>query len=130
MTLYTLFLQLQSYIDASSALVEEFSGFLANIESSDESSDGGGLVTATRLIRKSWGEIIMRIPLPEVLVSLSPLSSGVHDVTIRFQHISSINVVVAEATGGGDPVDCSRILTNIFLYYVGTSLPNEAYVAF
>ena len=49
--LYTLLLQLQSYLDASSALVEEFSGFLVDIESSDEFSDGGGLVTATRLLR-------------------------------------------------------------------------------
>ena len=42
--LYTLFLHLQSYLNASSALVEECSGFLANIKSSDEGSDGGGLV--------------------------------------------------------------------------------------
>ena len=49
--LYTLLLQLQSYLDASSALVEDFSGFLVDIESSDEFSDGGGLVTATRLLR-------------------------------------------------------------------------------
>ena len=64
--LYTLFLQLQSYLDASSALVEECSGFLVDIESSDEGSDGGGLVTAIRLLRQSWGAILMIIPLPEV----------------------------------------------------------------
>ena len=64
--LYTLFLQMQSYLDASSALVEECSGFLVDIESSDESSDGGGLVTATRLLRRSRGAILMRLPLPEV----------------------------------------------------------------
>ena len=40
--LYTLFFHLQSYLDASCALVEEFSGFLVDIESSDEGSDGGG----------------------------------------------------------------------------------------
>ena len=40
--LYTLFLQLHSYLDALSALVEEFSGFLVDFESSDEGSDGGG----------------------------------------------------------------------------------------
>ena len=100
-----LFLQLQSYVDASGALVGEFLGFLVNIESSDEGSDGGGLVIATRLLRRSWGGILMRIPLPEVPGLLSPSSSGLHDVTIRFQHLSTINVVVAEVTGGGDRID-------------------------
>ena len=51
-------------------------------------------------------------------------------MTIRFQHLSAINVVVAEATGGGDRVDCSQILFNIFPYDDGTSLPNESSVAF
>ena len=39
--LYMLFLQMQSYIDGSSALVEECLGFLVDIESSAEGSDGG-----------------------------------------------------------------------------------------
>ena len=51
--LYTIFLQLQLYLDASSVLVEECSGFLVDIDSSDEGSDGGGLVTVTRLLRRS-----------------------------------------------------------------------------
>ena len=38
--LYTLFLQIQSYLDASSALVEECLGFLVYIESIDEGSYG------------------------------------------------------------------------------------------
>ena len=50
-------------------------------------------------------------------------------MTIRFQHISDINVVVAKATGGGDRVDCSRLLANLFPYDDGTSLPNESSVA-
>ena len=50
-------------------------------------------------------------------------------MTIRLQHLSAINVVVAEATGGGDRVDCSRILTNIFPYEDGKSLTNESSVA-
>ena len=99
-SLYVLFLQLQSYFDASSALVEEYSGFLVDIESSDEGSDGGGLVIATRLLGRSWGAILMRVPYPEVPGIFSLSSSGVHDVTIRFQHLSSINVVVAKAIGG------------------------------
>ena len=69
-------------------------------------------MTSTRLIRRSWGAIIMIIPLPEVPGLFSLLSSGVHDVTIRFQHLSAINSVVAKVTGGGDLVDCSRLLTN------------------
>ena len=32
------------------------------------------------------------------------------------------------ATGGGERVDCSRLITNLFPYYDGTSLPNESYV--
>ena len=62
--LYMLFLQMQSYLDGSSALVEECLGFLVDIESSGEGSDGGGLVTATRLLRQIQGVILMRIPLP------------------------------------------------------------------
>ena len=103
--LYMLFLQLQSYLDASRYLVEECLGLLVDIESSYEGSDGGGLVTATRLLRRSRGAILMRITLPEVPGLFSSLLSGVHDMTIRCQHISSINVVVSEATGGGDRVN-------------------------
>ena len=77
------------------------------------------------LLLRSWGEILTRITLPGVPGLFSPLSFGVHDVTIRFQNLSDINVVVSEANGGGDRVDCSRILTNIFPYDDGTSLPNE-----
>ena len=51
-------------------------------------------------------------------------------MTIRFQNLSAINVVVAKATGGGDRVYCSRLLTNIFPYDDGKSLPNESSVAF
>ena len=72
----------------------------------------------------------MRIPLPEVPGLFSLLSSGVHYVTIRFQHISAINFVVAEATGGGDRVDFSQLITNLFPYDDGMSLPNESFVAF
>ena len=50
-------------------------------------------------------------------------------MTIQFQHLSSINVVVAEETGCGDCVDCSRLLTNLFPYDDGTSLPNESSVS-
>ena len=110
--------------------MEEFLGFLVNIESSGEGSDGGGLVVATRLLCRSWGEIIMIIPLPGVTGLFSLSSSGVHDVIIQFNHLSAINVVVAELTGGGDCVDCSRFLTNIVPYDDGTSLPNESSVAF
>ena len=42
--LYTFFLQLQSYLDASSALVEAFLWLLVDIESSDEGSYGVGMV--------------------------------------------------------------------------------------
>ena len=105
-------------------------GFLINIESSDEGSDWGGLVTATRLLHRSRGEILMRIPLIKVPGLFSPLSSGVHDVTILLQHLSAINVVVAEATGGGDRVDCSRILTNIFPYDDGMSLTDELSITY
>ena len=51
-------------------------------------------------------------------------------MTILFQHLSSINVFFAEATGGGDCVDCSRLLTNLFPYDYGTSLPNKSFVVF
>ena len=85
--------------------MEECLGFLVDIESSDEGSDGGGLATETRLLRQSRGAILMRIPLLEVAGLFSPSSSGVHDVTIRSQHLSAINIVVVEATGGGDRVD-------------------------
>ena len=50
-------------------------------------------------------------------------------MTIRFQHLLAIIVVVTKATGGGDRVDCSWILTNLFPYDDGTSLPNESSVA-
>ena len=70
----------------------------------------------------------MRILLPEVPGLSPPPSSGVHDVTIRFQHLSSINVAVAEATGGRDRVNCSWILTNIFPYNDVPSLPKESSV--
>ena len=80
--IYRLLLHLHSYLDASSALVEECSGLLVDIESSDEGSDGGGLVTAIRLLCLSQGAILMRIPLPEVTGLFSPSSYGVHDVTI------------------------------------------------
>ena len=114
--LYTLFLRMQSYLDASSALVEECSGSLVDIESSDEGSDGGELVTTTRLLRRSRVAILMRIPLLEVPGLFYPSSSGVHDVTIQLKHLSAINAVVAEATWGGDRVNCSRLLTNLSLY--------------
>ena len=103
---------------------------LVDIETSDEGLDGGGLVTATRLLRRSWVAILIRIPLTEVPVLFSPSPSGVHDVMIQFQNLSAINVVVTEATGGGDRVECSQVLTNIFPYDDGTSLPNESSVAF
>ena len=61
--MYTVFLQLQSYLDASQDLVEKCLGFLVDIESSDEGSDGGGLVTVTRLIHQIQDVILMRIPL-------------------------------------------------------------------
>ena len=48
--LYMLFLQIKPYLDASSALVEECLGLLVDIESSEQGSDGGGLVTSTRLL--------------------------------------------------------------------------------
>ena len=51
-------------------------------------------------------------------------------MTIRLQHLSAINVVVAEANWGGDRVGCFWFLTNIFPYDDGKSLPNEAYVEF
>ena len=98
-------MQLQSYLDASSDLDEECSGFLVYIDSSDEGSDGGGLVTATRLLRRSRGAILMRILLPGVPGLSPPPSSGVHDVTIQFQHLSAINVVVDKVAGGGNRVD-------------------------
>ena len=104
--------------------MKECSGFLVDIDYIDEDSNRGGLVTATRLLLQSWGAILMIIPLPEVSGLLSPSSSSVHDVTIRFQHLSSINVVVAEETVFGDCVDCSWLLTNLFPYDDGTSLPN------
>ena len=72
----------------------------------------------------------MRIPLPEVPVLFSPSSSGVHDVMIQFQHLSAINGVVTEANGFGDFVDLSWLLTNLFTYDDGMSLPNESYFAF
>ena len=109
--------------------MEEFLGLLVNIEYSDEGTYGGGLVTATRLRHQSWGAIIMRITLLEVPGLFSPSSYDVHDVMIRFQHLSEINVVFAKVTGGGDHVDCSRLLNNIFPYDDGTSLPNEYSVA-
>ena len=62
--------------------MEECSGFLVDIESSDEDSDGGGLVTANSLLCQSRGAILMRIPLPEVPGLFSPSSSGVHDMTM------------------------------------------------
>ena len=62
-------------------------------------------MTATRLLRQGWGAILMRITLLEFPGLFYPSPSGVYDAMIRFQHISSINVVVAEATGGGDRVD-------------------------
>ena len=114
MPLYKLLLQMQSYLDASRALVEECSEFLVNIESSDEGSYGRGLATATRLLHQSRGAILMIISLPGVTGLLSPSSSGVHDVTTRFQNLSAINAVVADVTGGGDRVYCSRLLTNLF----------------
>ena len=90
---------------------------------------GGGLGISARLLHRSWGTIFIRIPLPEVSGLFSPSSSSVHDVNIQFQHLSAINVVVAKANGGGDRVDCSWILTNLFPYDDGTSLPNESSVA-
>ena len=80
-------------------------GFLVDIESSDEGLDGGGLATATRLLRQSRGAILMRITLLVVAGLFSPSSSGVHEVTIQSQHLSAINIVAVEATGGGDHVD-------------------------
>ena len=94
--------------------MEECLGFLFNIDSSGEGSDGGGLVTATRLLLQSRGAIIMIIPLPEVPGLFFPSSSSVHDVVIGFQYLSVINVVISEANGGGDRVNCSWPLTNIF----------------
>ena len=61
-------------------------------------------MTATRLLHQSRGAILIKIPLPEVTGLFSPLSSGIHDVTIRFQHLLAIIVVVTKATGGGDRV--------------------------
>ena len=72
----------------------------------------------------------MIIPLPEVPELFSPSSSGVHYVTIRFQHLSAINSVVAKATGVGNPVECSRRLTNLFPYKYGMSIPNESSIEF
>ena len=105
-------------------------GLVVDIKSSDEGSDRGGLVTATRLLCQSWGEILMRIPLLEVSGFFFLSSYGIHDVTIQIQHLSAINVVVAKATGGGDCVYCSQILTNLFPYNDGMSLPNEPSVSF
>ena len=51
-------------------------------------------------------------------------------MTIRLQHLSAINVVVAKATGGGDRVYCSRLLTNLFPYDDGKSLPNGSSIEF
>ena len=51
-------------------------------------------------------------------------------MTIRFQHLSSINVFVAETTGGEDCIYYSRLLANLFPYNDGTSLPNEYSVEF
>ena len=99
-------------------------GLVVDIKSSDEGSDRGGLVTATRLLCQSWGEILMRIPLLEFPGLFSLSSSVVHDVTIRFQHLSDISVVVDEATVGGECVDCSWLLNNFFPYNDGTSIPN------
>ena len=88
--IYTLILQLQSYLKRFGGIML---GLLVDIESSDEGSEGGRLVTSTRLLRQSQGAILMRILLPEVPGLFSPSSSGVHDVTIRLQHLSAINVV-------------------------------------
>ena len=72
----------------------------------------------------------MRILVPEVPVLFSLSSSGVHNLTILLQHLSAINVFIAEATGGGDSFESSRLLTNLFPYDDGTSLPNESSVEF
>ena len=77
-------------------------GFLVDIGSSDEGSYGGGLVTATRLLRQSRGAILMKIPLLKVPGLFYLSSSGVNDVTIQSQHLSAINIVVAEETVVGD----------------------------
>ena len=84
--------------------MEECLRLLVDIKTSDEGLYGGGLVTATRLLRQSWVAILIRIPLTEVPVLFSPSPSGVHDVMIQFQNLSAINVVVANDTGGGDRV--------------------------
>ena len=52
--LYTILLHLQSYLDASSDLVEECLGFLVDIKSSDEGSDGGGLVHMRVQMEERW----------------------------------------------------------------------------
>ena len=77
---------------------------------------------ATRLLRLSWDAILVIIPLPEVPELFSSSSSVVHDVTILFQHFSVINVVISEATGGGDRVNFSQILANLFPYDDATYL--------
>ena len=77
------------------------------------------MVIATILLHQSRGAILMRIPLPEVPVLFSPFSYGVNDVMTQLQHLPAINVVVAEAAGGGDRVNCSWLLTNLFPYNDG-----------
>ena len=67
--LYTLFLWLQLYLDASSALVEAFWGSWSILSLVMRVHMGGG-VTATRLLLRSQGAILMRISLPEVPGSL------------------------------------------------------------
>ena len=86
-------------------------------------------MTSTRLLCQSQGAILVRIPLIGVPGLFSLLSSGVHGVTIQFQNISAINVFVSEVTGGGDPVECSWLITNLLPYNDGTSLPNESSVS-
>ena len=62
-------------------------GVLVNIESCDKVPDGGGLVTATRLLRQSWVAILIIISLPEVPGLFSLSSSDVHDATIWYYRV-------------------------------------------
>ena len=72
----------------------------------------------------------MRILLPEVPGLFSLSSSGVHDVMVLLQHLSAINVFIAEATEGGDRFESSWPLNKLFPYDDGTSLSNESSVEF
>ena len=139
--LYTVFLQLNGYLDAfasaaSPASAATTGGGSIKVDVINETPSGKAAAMSSgeekmKHLPQYWiarhdKAVVLSIPVPTVegLSSLSSMSSGGGDISIKFSYLPRLGVVTATASGNGD--DGRILLSALFPDDDGTTLPSCA----